>query len=174
MSKQQPELDPQAVVEEFRHFIAGFESAVLATVNADGVPEASYAPVLFHEGHFYIFVSQLAAHTRNLLASQEVDSVSANISLLYIEPEERARNLFARQRATVQGRACRIDRNDLRWDALMDIMSAVFGETMKLVRQLPDFHLFEIYPSSASLVTGFAKAWKLEGPGLDQVSAAMR
>lgn len=162
--------DDQTVIAGFQSFIGGFRSAVLATVGGEAVPEASYAPVLQQDGCFYIYVSRLAAHTRNLLDSLQSPADKSNICLLFIEPEEQARNLFARQRATVQGRAALIERDSEKWNQRLDAMAAQFGETIGLIRQLPDFCLFEITPLSGTLVTGFAKAWKLEGEGLRQVT----
>src|SRR5690606_41663460 len=37
-----------------------FQTLLMATVNWDGEPEASYTPYLFAEGRFYIFVSGLS------------------------------------------------------------------------------------------------------------------
>ena len=166
--------DDQTVADAFFEFIGGFRSAVLATVSAEGVPEASYAPVLAQDGRFYIYVSQLAQHTRNLLAALERDAESPVVSLLFIEPEAEARNLFARQRAAVAGQVGLIERESPFWCEVLDQMAAQFGETVNLIRQLPDFHLFAIRPVSATLVTGFAKAWKLEGDGLQKVTYQTR
>ena len=84
-----PKLLKQAL-REFHAFVASFDSVMLATINDEGdtpVPEASYAPVLVRDGKYYIFVSELALHTRNLLRNKSA-------SLLFIEDESNSNNIF--------------------------------------------------------------------------------
>lgn len=127
----------------------------LATVDAQGEPEASYAPCLRRQGLFYIFVSELAVHTRNLLTQPRV-------SLLFIEDENRSRNLFARKRLTLRCRAKDLPRDSAHAnDILLDFRNA-FGDTVDLLTALPDFHLFELQPESGSFVKGFGQAWSVD------------
>ncbi len=65
---------------------------MLSTVTGQGKPESSYAPYVRDEqGVFYIYASELAGHTQNMLQSHKV-------SILFIQPEGEAKNLFARER----------------------------------------------------------------------------
>ena len=64
---------------EAQEFQSAFRSVLMATVNQDGVPEASYAPyVMDDDGRYYVFVSGLARHTRDF---QE----TGHVSLQFIE-----------------------------------------------------------------------------------------
>ena len=70
------------------------QSLFLSTLSVDGKPNGSYAPYIVDEkGYFYIFVSRLASHTRDLLENPE-------LSILLAEDEGDARQLFARKRAS--------------------------------------------------------------------------
>lgn len=144
------------IADDFYCFIETFQSAILATVNPAGTPDASYAPILQQNGHFYIFISELAQHTDNLIKTPAA-------SLLFIEPEEAASDLFARKRATLTVSARQIQRDDTRWLELIDEMENQFGEMISVLRNLSDFHLFELTPSKANFVKGFAQAYTLEG-----------
>jgi len=62
---------------------------MLATVTQGQNPAASYAPLVWLDGHCYLFLSELALHTRNLKRC-------SSISLVLIEAEEAAANPFAR------------------------------------------------------------------------------
>jgi putative heme iron utilization protein len=159
-----------SISDDFHAFIAGFNSLTMATVNASGEPESSYAPFIQQDGCFYVFLSELASHTRNLQANP-------NVSLFWIEPEERARNIFARTRATVYACAEVVEQAD-RGDAdlasserniILDAMAQHLGPTLQVLRGLGDFHLFRLMPQHGSYITGFAKAYRLEGEGLRQV-----
>jgi hypothetical protein len=70
--------------DEVRGFQSAFRSVLMATVNQDGVPEASYAPYVMDDGgRYYVFVSGLARHTRDF---QE----TGHVSLQFIENEDAA------------------------------------------------------------------------------------
>ncbi|WP_084644919.1 HugZ family pyridoxamine 5'-phosphate oxidase [Oceanobacter kriegii] len=148
--------------DDFHAFIGGFNSLTMATVNANGEPESSYAPFIQQDGCFYVFLSELASHTQNLKANP-------NVSLFWIEPEDQARNIFARTRATVFANADVIDRASDDGQVILDAMEEQLGNTMQVLRGLGDFHLFELTPQHGAYVTGFAKAFRLEGEGLQQV-----
>ena len=155
-------MDLTAVAADFQSFVAGFNSVILSTVNADGQPEASYAPCIRQDGCFYIYVSELASHTRNLLNHQQA-------SLLFIEPEAEARNLFARKRATLEITAYPIERDSSQWLAVLSEMETKLGNTVRVIRGLKDFHLLQLKPRKATFVTGFGKAFELQGEQLDQI-----
>lgn len=134
-------------------FIDSFDTVIMATVSSDGQPEASYAPYYFDHQFFYIFISELSQHTQNLNHCHEC-------SLLFIEPENQADNLFARKRLSIQSSASLVSpETDLRQQTLA-LMKDKFGEIMTTLSQLPDFHLFKIAPKNANFVGGFANAQK--------------
>ena len=154
--------DHQKIAQDFSEFIDGFNSLILSTCNSDAVPEASYAPFIRDENVFCIFVSELAVHTRNLFNSPQA-------SLLFIEDEDKTRNLFARRRATITVNAEEIPRSAPDADRLLDNMEAALGNTVQLLRGLGDFHLFVLHPVEASYTEGFGKAYRLTGNSLSQV-----
>ncbi|WP_404419125.1 HugZ family protein [Marinospirillum sp.] len=159
MSNQQADLETIKV--DFSAFIQGAHSCTLATTSPEGGPEASYAPCIHHQGNFYIFVSELASHTRNLL-----DRPQASLLLTENQP----RNLFACKRATLEITAQPIERDTPRWLAVLSEMETRLGNTVSVIRGLNDFHLLELQPQKASYVTGFGKAYELQGEQLQKIS----
>lgn len=152
-----------SIYNEFSGFMDSFESAVLATISKDGDPESSYAPIMRHDGKFYIYVSELSAHTFNLMNTPKA-------SVLFIEPEKEAKHLFARKRATVKTEANHLERDSAEWGTKLDALEEKFGEIIQMLRPLEDFHLFELTPKSAGYVRGFAQAYKMEGEDLSDVT----
>jgi hypothetical protein len=139
--------------EACRALVADFDSLLLSTVAADGSPELSYAPfVTDEEGAFWIFISDLAPHTRHLLAEPRC-------ALLFIREEGASPNLFARERLSLRCRAHPQDRNSERGRRMLAVMENRFGGTMALLRSLADFRLFRIEPHHGRYVAGFGRAF---------------
>lgn len=154
------------VVDEARAFVTGFRTLLLASVSSAGQPDASYAPyVRAGDEAFYVFVSELSRHTGNLEATRAV-------SVLFIEAEEMAQQIFARRRASFDCTVERVARDDTRYEPVLDEFSARFGETMDLIRPLPDFRLYRLHPERGVYVRGFARAYRLEDGELARVMRA--
>ncbi|MGB6020618.1 MAG: pyridoxamine 5'-phosphate oxidase family protein, partial [Sulfurimonadaceae bacterium] len=76
-------------------FTAPFQSVVIGTISEEALPFSSYAPFLHRDHRLYIFISDIATHSQNLKANK-------NASLLFIEDESKADNIFARKRISLQ------------------------------------------------------------------------
>lgn len=148
---QQAEADFQALVE-------AHQTLLLSTVTAEGQPEISYAPYVRDQaGRFYIYVSELAAHTGNLQGQ-------GRAAILFIRPETETRNPFARERVVLKCRADEVSRSDPDYGQMLALMEQRFGDTVALIRGLPDFHLFALTPTAGHYVAGFGKTYQLELP----------
>ena len=94
----------EQAAQEYRDFLPSFRSLCLATVDETGKPDLSYAPhVLSPEGRFYVFLSDLARHTGLL-------RTSGCASVLLIEAEAQAQEIFARRRISFQCQAEQVER----------------------------------------------------------------
>ncbi len=148
---------------DMQAFRAGFTSLFLATVSADGVPEASAVPMVMGDaGEFYIYVSALSRHTSNLESNPQA-------GVLLIQEEQSAANAFARERLSYQCRAAGIPRDSPRFSDIMGAFGERFGTIMQTLQNLADFRLICLTPASGTYVRGFAQAWRLSGPGLDDL-----
>jgi len=164
---------PQPVAQEdalalgqrsYAHLLEERQSVILGTVNRDGTPEASYAPCLIdEERNFYVYLSALSAHSANLKRQPQA-------SVLLMEDETQAEEIFARKRATLACSAEIIVRDTPEFDAQMDAMEAKFGFVAKHIRGMTDFSLFKLKPTSGNLVVGFGAAFKITGEGMGQLT----
>jgi putative heme iron utilization protein len=136
--------------------IASQQTLILSTASANCVPDISYAPfVRDHAGVFYIYVSELASHTANLLNNPQA-------SLMFIRPESESTNLFARERAVFSCRVKEITRdNDDCYTIRLNALQDKFGEVVSLLRSLSDFHLFALNPENGRYVAGFGRAFTI-------------
>lgn len=147
--------------EGFQSLLQNFQSIHLATVDTKGKPEASYAPAIMDErNNLYIYVSELSAHTGNLLATGKA-------SAMIIEDETTCATIFARRRVGFECTASEIERHGGEWKTRLDNFTEKFGETMQALRKLDDFHLFRLRPQNGRLVLGFGKAYDITGENAD-------
>ena len=153
--------DLQGQVVAYQTLIDQQKTLLLSTVNAQGEAEASYAPYVRDEdGVFYIYVSELASHTQNMLQKHHA-------SILIIRSEKDSKNIFARERVTFQCKVLEVLVNSENYARQLLNMEQQLGETMALLRSLPDFHLLALKPVSGKYIAGFGKAYSI---GLGRLS----
>ena len=147
--------------DEARHLLDGFKTLLMSTVSTESVPDASYAPfVRMEDNSFYVYVSGLSRHTVNLEAT-------GLASILFVEDERDAKQLFARRRLSFDCRVELIARESARWHEAMEVFSRKFGEVVDLIQPLRDFKLFCITPETGIYVKGFGRAYRITGANLD-------
>lgn len=151
------------VRQEYHSLREKQQSLQLATIDADGFPEASYAPFVWFDNVCYLFLSQLARHTQNLKRNP-------SLSLLLIEDETDTRNQFARKRIIWQGESELISRDSELFKTVMQLFRDRFGDFIDIIEPLQDFQLFKVTPKSGRFIRGFAQAFQLSGDGLNQIS----
>jgi len=134
------------------------KTLLLATLSTQGSADISYAPYLHEKGGFYIYVSELANHTQNLLTKSQA-------SLMVIEPEADAANLFARKRLTLDCSVREISKADAEYERILQGFELKFGAIIAVLKSLPDFHLFCLQPNGGRFVAGFGKAIAVDALG---------
>ena len=145
------ELERQA--KACRLLITDSKTLLLSTRSKEGQPDISYAPYVQDEaGTFYIYVSELAAHTVNLLQHKQA-------AVLFIRPEDQSPNLFARERASFHCAVDEIKRDSPCYIEQLGKLAQQHGEVVSLLSRLPDFHLLALKPESGRYVVGFGKAF---------------
>ncbi len=157
------QINLETVRSEYHKLRDQRRSLQMATIDANGLPEASYAPFVWFENACYLFLSQLARHTQNL-------NVNPSLGLLLIEDESEARNQFARRRIIWQGRAEVIDRENELFKTVMQGFRDRFGDFIDIIEPLQDFQLFKVTPKSGRFISGFAQAFQLSGEGLIEIT----
>jgi putative heme iron utilization protein len=150
----------KALTEEFIAFKQSVKTLQLSTLTKEAKPNASYSPfVVDEQGNFYIFVSQLASHTQDLLLNPVA-------SILLIQDEAETRQIFARQRISYKCDEEIVTDESPDYLAMLGAMEKRFGNVMELLQTLPDFILFRLKPIQGRYVKGFGKAYDLTGAGL--------
>lgn len=156
--------DHNKIATEALNFRDTFQSLQLATVSETGQPLASYAPyVLLNKSTFGIFISRLAKHTHHLLNTPHA-------SVIFIEPESSAQNIFARRRLIYHCIAHSQPRDSTRCSEVISAMEQRFGPVVKQLEQLADFEAFTLEMTQADYIVGFGKAYRFENGNLTNPS----
>ncbi|HHF3040769.1 heme utilization protein HutZ [Vibrio diabolicus] len=144
---------------EIKEFRQERRTLQLATVDAEGRPNVSYAPYVQNQEGYFVLISKIARHARNLLENP-------NVSLMMIEDEESSKQLFARKRLTFDAVANVVERDTDMWQQVVGQMKERFGEIIDGLSQLEDFVLFNLKPESGLFVKGFGQAYQVSGDDL--------
>lgn len=140
---------------EVESFLETFQTLVMASLTPEGEAHASTAPYIRMDNNFYILISTVAQHGRNLLAAKKV-------SLLFAEDESQCVQPFARKRVTIEASVSELDRDDEAYSKVIDRFCAHFdSDLVTSLSKMGDFHLFRLTPISGSVVMGFGKAYRL-------------
>ncbi|HHF3106315.1 TPA: heme utilization protein HutZ [Vibrio diabolicus] len=144
---------------EIKEFRQERRTLQLATVDAEGRPNVSYAPYVQNQEGYFVLISKIARHARNLLENP-------NVSLMMIEDEESSKQLFVRKRLTFDAVANVVERDTEMWQQVVGQMKERFGEIIDGLSQLEDFVLFNLKPESGLFVKGFGQAYQVSGDDL--------
>ncbi len=132
------------------------KSVQLATIGEGNTPAISYTPFIIQAQKIYLFISALAPHTKHL-TKQPI------AALLFIEDEQSCKNMFARKRLSLECHARFIERSYKDWDSMLDLFASRQGNTVALLRTLPDFSLVELSPNHGTYIQGFGQAYRFDG-----------
>ncbi|ELL3761771.1 heme utilization protein HutZ [Vibrio cholerae] len=144
---------------EIKDFRQERKTLQLATVDAQGRPNVSYAPFVQNQEGYFVLISHIARHARNL-------EVNPQVSIMMIEDETEAKQLFARKRLTFDAVASMVERDSELWCQVIAQMGERFGEIIDGLSQLQDFMLFRLQPEQGLFVKGFGQAYQVSGDDL--------
>ena len=151
-----------AHAQTLRDLLRTQQVAALGTLH-QGQPYVSMVPFALLPGgtEFIIHVSQLAAHTKDMLASPQV-------SLLVIAPPTSEVMAQELARITIQGEAVQVVGGTPEHAAAKAAYLSRFPQS-ELMFGFSDFSLFAIVPSSIRFVGGFAQATTISPDTLAEV-----
>lgn len=140
--------------QEILAFLEAKKSLMLAVVDSQGFPIASYAPFVAHQGALYILVSGLANHTTALAHTD-------NASVLIIDDEVDCDTVYARRRLQFGMAVESVDRDNEHWQSIGEALLQRHGDIVAQLLQLGDFKMFKLSPRSGRFVKGFGRAYEL-------------
>lgn len=154
MSTDRQEVLQNRLGPEIQEFKEQCKTIVLATLDAQGNPNVSYAPFVINNGEYQVLISTVARHARNLM---EVPKVS----LMLLEDESKSREIYARRRLTFDASVRMLARHSEEWEQSVQALQARHGEIVENLSKLEDFNLFCFKPIAGLFVKGFGKAFQV-------------
>lgn len=139
---------------KIEELIKNTKSLILATLDTEGNPVSSYAPFVHLDGTFQILVSFMAKHTRNLRDRKKV-------SVMLIEDESAAKQIYARDRLTLDCEAVQVEPETDLWNRTISELKNRHGKVVDVLSELNDFIVFDLQPSKGSYVNGFGSAYSV-------------
>ena len=152
----------------YHQLINSLQSIIIGTVNEEGKPHTSYAPFIIDEHkNIYFLASELAIHTQHLLQNSFA-------SVLFIEDEEKTKQIFGRCRLNFDCLVKEINRDNPKWQEITSKLENRFGEIVSMISSLQDFHLFQLSPQEGRFVMGFGEAYQVGGENLEVLTHVSR
>lgn len=135
-----------------KELIERTKSVILATIDAEGFPNSSYAPFVHVDKTFYILVSFMAKHTKNLADGRKT-------SVMLIEDESATKQIYARERLTFEASTSEIERDSETWNDVVAKLKEANGKVVDMISEMKDFILIGLHPIKGSYVNGFGSAY---------------
>lgn len=146
-----------------KDFIAHIQTAIIGTLDKDHLPFSSYAPYIYDTNRFYVYISDIATHAKNIQANPKA-------SLFFIEDESKTDNLFARKRISLQCDSVKITRSSERFEEVLALFARKFDAKMvETLKKMTDFNLFEFKVTYGEATFGFGKAYLIGGEQMNEL-----
>ena len=152
MNQTHTEKKAKPVAPKVKELINASKSIILATVDAEGNPNSSYAPFVQVEQTFYILVSFMAKHTKNLADGRKT-------SIMFIEDESATKQIYARERLTFEATTSQIERDSEVWTHVVAQLKEAHGKVVDVISEMGDFILIALQPVKGSYINGFGSAY---------------
>lgn len=137
---------------EVKNLLEQCKTLILATINKDGTPLSSTVPYARVENEFFVYVSYMAMHTKNLIDRKVV-------SVMLTEDEASSKQLFARHRLTLQSESCLVEKDTELYKLAMADLEQRHGKIVQVLQSMDDFVLISLKPIKGTYVNGFGSAY---------------
>jgi len=149
---QEAQKEAKPIAPKVQELVANSKSIILGTIDAEGTPNSSYAPFVKINNIFYILVSFMARHTRNLRDQKKV-------SMMFIADESASKQIYARERLTLDASTTQITRDSEEWNTVIDALKERHGKVVDVIAPMEDFIMIALHPSKGAYVNGFGSAY---------------
>ena len=140
------------VAPKVKELIANSKSLILATIDENGNPLPSYAPFVEIDNTFCVLVSYMAKHTKNLAEGRKA-------SVMFIEDESATKQVYARERLTMDVSTSQIERDTEEWSSIVEKLKERHGKVVEILNGMTDFIMIKLQPTRGAYVNGFGSAY---------------
>ena len=151
-TQEESQRQAKPLAPKVKELVERTKSIILATVDAEGTPNSSYAPFVQVENTFYILVSFMAKHTKNLADGRKT-------SIMFIEDESATKQIYARERLTIEASTSQVERDSETWNTVVAQLKETHGKVVDVIAEMKDFILIGLHTVKGSYVNGFGSAY---------------
>ena len=144
-------MEDKEILDTFKNFDKNKMSLTLSTTSLENEPLTNYAPFVKSEGNYYISVSSMMPHYKNMIETQKAH-------VLIIEDEAVANHIYARKRLYFSA-DCELEEDE---ETIFNLFDERYGESLSFLREMKDFKIIKLIPKEKSLVLGFGAAYKMD------------
>lgn len=148
------ELTNEELRERFENFDEDKQSLIISTTDTSGDPLTNYSPFVKLNGDYYICVSSMLPHYKNMMETKKAH-------VLIIEDEASANHIYARNRLYFSVE-CALEPDP---EKIFTLFDARYGDKLSFLRDMKDFKVIRLTPQEKSLVLGFGAAYKMDKDG---------
>jgi putative heme iron utilization protein len=149
---QKAQRNAKPIAPDVAGLIEKSRSVILATVDAEGNPNSSYAPFARIGNKLYVLVSFMSRHTKNLRDMKKA-------SVMFIDDESETKQIYARVRLTVDMLTAQIERGTPVWETGTQQLKSRHGKVVEVLEGMEDFIMIELTPVKGAYVNGFGSAY---------------
>lgn len=131
-------------------FTTPFKSVIIATKTIEEMPYTSYAPFVKYEGDYYFLISKIAKHFENL-------SHCSNASIMFIEDETKANNIFFRKRLSYAIKTIL----NIKDEAIESVFFDKFGDMATMLFKM-DFLVVKCQILNGNMILGPGQAYDID------------
>lgn len=151
-AQEEAQRQAKPLAPKVKELVERTKSIILATVDGEGTTNSSYAPFVQVENTFYILVSFMAKHTKNLANGRKT-------SIMFIEDESATKQIYARERLTIEASTSQVERDSEIWNTVVSQLKETHGKVVDVISEMKDFILIGLHPVKGSYVNGFGSAY---------------
>lgn len=151
-AQEEAQRQAKPLAPKVKELVERTKSIILATVDGKGTPNSSYAPFVQVENTFYILVSFMAKHTKNLADGRKT-------SIMFIQDESATKQIYARERLTIEASTSQVERDSEIWKTVVSQLKETHGKVVDVISEMKDFILIGLHPVKGSYVNGFGSAY---------------
>jgi heme iron utilization protein len=148
------QLSDEEIIKRFETFDKDKQSLIISTADAEGTPLTNYSPFVKLDGDYYICVSSMLPHYKNMIETKKAH-------VLIIEDEATAGHIYARNRLYFSVE-CMLEPDA---EKIFKLFDARYGDQLAFLRDMKDFKVIKLVPQDKSLVLGFGAAYKMDKEG---------
>ncbi|EAI4305035.1 hypothetical protein A0U21_06295 [Campylobacter lari] len=152
--------------DEINQFIQECKSIMISSLNLNNQAICSYAPIIKIKNDFYIYISEIAEHFEGFKHNNK------NIEIMFIEDEKDCMSIFARKRLKFRIECIEITRDNQLFEQVLNTYGNENNkEVIQVIKNMKDFHLFQLILKNGRYVKGFGKAYEINKEAINLINS---